>query len=119
MPFTYKYNLNYDYSENDSEENEACEELIFVHSDTNYNLSVSFETMPKKSQWENLLRSLENGSYCLNFKPSNGVAYIKGSPEWVEFKVAKSGDGRGGYVELKVSTQTCKDALKDVLKHLN
>ena len=68
-----------------------------------------------KEDWRLLLDACENdGSYSLDWAPSNGECYISVHEKEVSFCVEKRGDGCGGELSITIPSTLCIEAFRTI-----
>ena len=76
--------------------------------------AVEFEQGAISEIWERLLAACQTTkqSYLLDWSPSNGEANIRAYGDYVDFTVAKYGDGCGGDMTVSVPKAACVSAFE-------
>jgi hypothetical protein len=83
-----------------------------------------FEFIPEKEVndekvWEELYQAcLKKNCQSVDWKPKNGESYILVTEKFVEFCIAKYGDGNGGGLMVRVPVESCLQPFKNVFEKL-
>ena len=83
-----------------------------------------FEFIPEREMtdiniWNGLYEAcLKKECKSIDWEPSNGNSYISVTEDFVEFCMAKYGDGNGGALMVRVPVECCIESFKNVFERL-